>query len=97
MTVTNCGAHFVFKQDIEDLSKTNEVDFVFYDNHLNSEVPADGTSRVEPSHDGNYIGAGPSGEGGSNDDGAGPRAGPYTRRVRQLPKAPKWKAGPSPR
>ncbi|XP_030961024.1 disease resistance protein TAO1-like [Quercus lobata] len=65
LTVTYCRAHFVFKQDIEDLSKTNEMDFVFYDNHLNSEVP-------------------------------GPKAGPSTGRVRQLPKAPKWKAGPSP-
>nr|POF04640.1 hypothetical protein CFP56_38485 [Quercus suber] len=79
LMVTNCRAHFVFKQDIEDLSKTNEMDFVFYDNHLNSEVPADGSSRVEPSHDGNYDGAGPSGEGSSNElrgessnDGAGP-------------------------
>ena len=72
LTVNKCGAHFVFKQDIEDLSKTNEMDFVFYDNHLNSEVPADGTSKVEPSHDGNYNGAGPSGQGSSN-DGVGPR------------------------
>ena len=74
LTFTNCRTHFVFKQDIEDLSKTNEMDFVFYDNHLNSEVPADGTSRVEPSHDGNYDGAGPSGEGSSSDDGAGQRS-----------------------
>ena len=71
LTVKKCGAHLVCKQDIERLSQTNEMDFDFYDNHLNSAVPADGTSRVEPSHDGNYDGAGPSGEGSSSDDGAG--------------------------
>ena len=71
LTVTNCGAHFVFKQDIEDLIQTNEMDFVSNDYHLNSVVPAYGTSRVEPSHDGNYDGAGPSGEGSPSDDGAG--------------------------
>uniref|UniRef100_A0A7N2R0R3 ADP-ribosyl cyclase/cyclic ADP-ribose hydrolase n=1 Tax=Quercus lobata TaxID=97700 RepID=A0A7N2R0R3_QUELO len=77
LTVTNCGAHFVFKQDIEDLIQTNEMDFVSNDYHLNSVVPADGTSRVEPSHDGNYDGAGPSGEGSSSDDGAGWGCGNY--------------------
>ena len=78
LTVMKCGAYFVFKQDIEDLIQTNEMDF-FCDNHLNSAVPADGTSRVEQSHDDNYDGAGPSGEGSSNElrgessnDGAGP-------------------------
>ena len=72
LTVMNCGAHFVFKQDIEDLIQTNEMDFVSNDYHLNSVVLADGTSRVEPSHDGNYDGAGPSGEGSSTDVGGGP-------------------------
>lgn len=67
LTVTNCGAHFVFKRDIEDLIRTNEMDFVSNDYHLNSVVPAYGTSRVEPSPDGNYDGAGPSGEGSSNE------------------------------
>lgn len=79
LTVKKCGAHLVYKQDIERLSQTNEMDFDSYDNHLKSAVPADGTSRIEPSHDGNYDGAGPSGEGSSNElrgessnDGAGP-------------------------
>ena len=71
LTVTNAGPIFVFKQDIEDLIQTNEMDFVSNDYHLNSVVPAYGTSRVEPSHDGNYDGAGPSGEGSPSDDGAG--------------------------
>ncbi|KAL4636551.1 hypothetical protein ACB092_03G018000 [Castanea dentata] len=38
LMVTNCGAHFVFKQDIEDLSKTNEMDFFSNDSYLNSVV-----------------------------------------------------------
>ncbi|KAL0006306.1 hypothetical protein SO802_013867 [Lithocarpus litseifolius] len=66
LTVKKCGAHLVYKQDIERLSQTNEMDYDSYDNHLNSAVPADGTSRVEPSHDDNYDGAGPGGQGSSN-------------------------------
>ncbi|XP_050273661.1 disease resistance protein Roq1-like isoform X3 [Quercus robur] len=43
LTFTNCGAHFVFKQDIEGLIRTNKMDFV---------SNGEGSFSDEPGHSG---------------------------------------------